>query len=164
MVPERRKFDSLLALFEQVKANLELVHTPTRQFDTGVPLFKVEIHIIQLIGENPGITSTCLAEKMGVTKSAVSQTLNKLLAKGLARKNQTAADARESNLELTDLGWKGFYAHERFHQQIFEEVREYFGDSFSEKLDEFEKTMTELNKVLLLYAKRHIQNSKNNPT
>jgi DNA-binding MarR family transcriptional regulator len=164
MTTERQKFDQLLDLFEQVKAKLELVHTPTRDYETGFPLYKVEIHTIQLIGNNPGINSTDLAARMGVTKSAVSQTENKLLKKGLIRKTHLPTDARESALELTDLGWKGFHAHEGFHTQIYAAVRQHFGESFETKLDTFGIAMVDLNKILTRYAQQSVQCLKNKPT
>ena len=164
MTTERQKFDQLLDLFEQVKAKLELVHTPTRDYGTGSPLFKVEIHTIQIIGNNPGINSTGLTERMGVTKSAISQTVNKLLKKGLIRKITSQTDARESALELTKLGWKGYEAHERFHTQIYEAVRQYFGSSFETKLDTFGITMVDLNEILMQYVQQCSQCSKNKST
>jgi DNA-binding MarR family transcriptional regulator len=163
MTTERQKFDDLLELFEQVKAKLELVHTPTRDYGTGFPLYQVEIHTLRTIGNNPGINSTDLAAHMGVTKGAISQTVNKLLKKGLIRKTHLPADARESALELTELGWKGFHVHERFHTQIYEAVRQHFGESFGTKLDTFGVTMVDLNEILTQYAQRCAQCLKNKP-
>ena len=164
MTTERQKFDQLLELFEQVKAKLELVHTPARDYETDFPLYKVEIHTIQIIGTNPCINSTDLAACMGVTKSAVSQKVNKLIKKGLVRKTQLPADARESALELTDLGWKGFHAHERFHNQIYEAVRQHFGESFETKLNTFGITMMDLNEILTQYVQQSAQCLKDKPT
>ena len=163
MITKRQKFDQLLELFEQVKAKLESVHTPTRDYETGFPLYKVEIHTIQIIGNRPGINSTDLAMDMGVTKSAVSQTLSKLLKKGLIRKTHLLTDARESTLELTDLGWNGFNSHERFHAQIYEAVHQHFGESFETKLDTFGVTMTDLNEILTQYVQQSNQCLKNKP-
>jgi DNA-binding MarR family transcriptional regulator len=163
MTIERQKFDQLLELFEQVKAKLELVHTPSRDYEIGFPLYKVEIHTIQIIGNNPSINSTDLTSRMGVTKSAVSQTLNKLLKKGLIRKTPLPADARESALELTDLGWKGLHAHERFHTQIYEAVRQHFGESFEIKLNTFGLAMMDLNEILTQYAQKNAYCLKNKP-
>jgi DNA-binding MarR family transcriptional regulator len=157
MTGERQKFDQLLDLLEQIKAKLELVHTPTRDYETGFPLYKVEIHTIQVIGNNPGINGNDLTVRMGVTKSAISQTVSKLLKKGLIRKTRLMADARESALEVTDLGWKGFQAHERFHTQIFEAVRLHFGESFETRLDTFGIAMTDLNDILTRYMQQSEQ-------
>jgi DNA-binding MarR family transcriptional regulator len=163
MTNERKKYDQLLELFEQVKAKLELVHTPTRDYETGFPLFKVEIHTIQIIGDNPCINCTDLAAHMGVTKSAISQTVNKLHKKGLIRKTHLPADTRESALELTDLGWKGFQAHERFHTQVYEAVRRHFGESFETKLETFGIAMADLNEILKKYVEQRKAGSKNTP-
>ena len=149
---ERQQFDRLLELLGQVKDKLELVHTPSRDYGTGFLLYKVEIHTVLAISNNPGINSKELADIMGVTKGAISQTLNILVKKGLIRKTPAPADARESALELTPLGWKGFEAHERFHKQIFKAVHRHFGDSFAAKLDTFEVTMTDFNEILTQFA------------
>ena len=154
---ERQQFDRLLELLGQVKDKLELVHTPSRDYGTGFLLYKVEIHTVLAIGNNPGINSKELAGLMGVTKGAVSQTLNKLAKKGLIRKTPLPADARESSLELTPLGWQGFEAHEHFHKQLFEAVRGHFGDSFAAKLNTFEVTMTDFNEILTQYAEQSLR-------
>jgi DNA-binding MarR family transcriptional regulator len=157
---ERQKFDQLLELFEQVKAKLEVVHTPARDYGTGFVLYKIEIHTIQNIGNNPGINSTDLTGRMGVTKSAVSQMVKKLIKKGFLCKVTSSDDARESALELTDLGWKAFYAHERFHTQIYEAVQQFFGESFSAKLDTIGVTMKDLNELLSQYAQQKMSYPK----
>ncbi len=154
MISDRQKFDHVLELFEQIKAKLELVHTPTRDYETGFPLYKVEIHTLQAIGNHPGISITDLATHMGVSKGAISQKLNQLLKKGLVQKTGLPDDARKTALELTDLGWKGYHAHEHFHTQIYEAVHGYFGESFEAKLDTFEIAMKDLNEILEQYIKR----------
>jgi hypothetical protein len=73
-------------------------------------------------------------------------------------------DTRESALELTDLGWKGFHAHEGFHTQIYAAVRQHFGESFETKLDTFGIAMVDLNKILTRYAQQSVQCLKNKPT
>jgi DNA-binding MarR family transcriptional regulator len=163
MISQRQKFDQALKLFEQVREKLELVHTPTRDYGTYFPLHKVEIHTIQVIGNNPGINCTELTLCMGVTRSAISQTVNKLLKKRLILKTQLEADARESSLELTDLGWKGFHAHELFHTQIYEAVRRHFGSSFGTKVETFEIAMADLNEILGRYIQQSEHYSKNEP-
>jgi DNA-binding MarR family transcriptional regulator len=148
---ERRPFETLLDVLDRVIARADAMHSPAHDFGTGVPLYRTEIHTIRAIGENPRINVTSLAEHMGVTKGAVSQTVNKLVRKGLARKTGAADNAREVLLELTDAGWTGFHNHERFHSQMFDTAREYYGDRLGPKLESFIAVMNDLNDILDRY-------------
>ena len=135
-------------LLDQVMAKMGLQHSAPHDFDTGIPLYRAEIHTVRAIGENPGINVTALAGRMGVTKGAASQMISKLVKKGLVEKKDAEDNERETLLELTDLGLRGHRAHERFHMDMLEQVRTYFGDSFPEKIDMFITVLTDLNNLL----------------
>ena len=79
----------------------------------GVPLFRAEVHILELIGNNPGITSSAITSKMNVTKGAVSQITAKLFQKNLIKKIQSVHDAKTLELFLTDKGKEVFAFHEK---------------------------------------------------
>jgi len=148
------KYERILRKFDRVVTVMESMHAPSLSFGTGVPMFRREIHTIQAIGKNPGINITALAEYMGVTKGAVSQTITKLTRKGLVRKTYAPGNAKEVILELTDLGLIGFRNHEKFHMEALNIAREYFGDRFEEKFEAIETVMTDLNAILDEYEKR----------
>lgn len=74
-----------------------------------------EAHTIQAIGENEPMTVTMLAGYFGITKSAASQMVSKLVKKKFIMKNQSVQSAKEYELSLTPLGWLAFRAHEQFH-------------------------------------------------
>jgi DNA-binding MarR family transcriptional regulator len=92
------------------------------RFDEGVELTPKEIHTIQAIGEHKQINVTNLADHFGVTKSAASQIVAKLVGKGFVDKRQAAHSNKELELSLTELGWRAFQAHERFHGQHLAEL------------------------------------------
>ena len=54
-----------------------------RQYGTEDLLYSAEVHMIEMIGSYETITTTKLAEKLGITKGAVSQITRKLLEKNL---------------------------------------------------------------------------------
>ena len=147
-------YESILRKFDRVVTVMESLHAPSLSFGTGVAMFRKEIHTIQAIGKNPGINITSLAEHMGVTKSAVSQTIKKLTRKGLVRKTYAPGNAKEVMLELTELGKIGFRNHETFHMEALKIAREYFGDQFESKFETIETVMTDLNAILDEYEKR----------
>lgn len=154
MKDECSAFQELLNILNQVAAKIESMHSSPLDYGTGVPLYRTEIHTIRAIGENPGINVTRLAEYMGVTKGAISQTVTKLARKRLVRKTRAEDNVKEILLELTDLGWTGFHSHEQFHMELFDTVREYFGDQFKPKIEMFITAMTDVNGILAKYEQR----------
>ena len=78
-----------------------------------------EAHTIQAIGESQKISITQVAGQLGITKSAASQMVRKLAAKGFLLKRQAPHSNKEFELLLTPLGWKVFEAHERLHGKDF---------------------------------------------
>jgi DNA-binding MarR family transcriptional regulator len=155
---ERVAFENLMDIFDHVVTKAGSVHSTAFDFDTGVPLYKTEIHTIRAIGENPRINVTKLAEHMGVTKGAVSQTTNKLVRKKLVRKTHAHDNAKEILLELTDLGWTGFHNHEQFHMDMFDVVHEYFGDKLKPNLERLITAVTDINGILDKYEQRRTSN------
>ena len=158
MTYERAAFERLVDVLDQVITKAGAIHSAPMEFGTGVALYKTEIHTIRAIGENPGINVTRLAQHMGVTKGAVSQTANKLVRKGLVTKTRSADDAKEVLLELTDLGWTGFHSHEQFHMDMFDTVRDFYGDDLKPRLDMIVSGMTDLNRMLDRFEQRREDN------
>ncbi len=68
-----------------VRRTDELENRPWH-FGTAEILYRSEIFLLELIGDQEGIGVTEAANLLGITKGAVSQTLKKLDAKGLVEK------------------------------------------------------------------------------
>jgi len=145
---EREKFERLMEMINKLTDRMGSLHEPALDFGTGVPLYRSEIHTIKTIGDNPGINVTRLAERMGVTKGAISQTLSKLVIKGLVVKVAADDNAKEVLPELTEIGRRGYEEHEEFHGMMYEAVRGYFGDRFKPELERFTSVMSDLNLLL----------------
>jgi DNA-binding MarR family transcriptional regulator len=141
-------YEQLMGIIDEVLTKVESLHTPSRDFGTGVPLYRREIHTLQAVGQHPKINITVLAEHMGVTKGAVSQTVAKLIKKGMVRKQYAKGSRKEVILELTDLGWVGFRNHEKFHMDMFDIAREYYGEQLRPKMEMFKAVMTDFNAIL----------------
>jgi DNA-binding MarR family transcriptional regulator len=74
-----------------------------------------EIHTIVSIGTNKNINITNLAKILGVSKSAVSQTITKLVKKGFVEKHLSPETENEVVLILTEKGQKVFEMHQEQH-------------------------------------------------
>ena len=147
-------YEEILQKLEKLIVTVESMHTPSFSFGTGVLMHTKEIHTVQAIGRKPGINVTKLAEYAGVTKGAVSQTINKLVKKGLVRKTRIPGNDKEVVLELTDLGRIGFQNHEKFHMDTLDMACEYFGDQLESKLKNINSAVEDIYTMLNEYEKR----------
>jgi len=102
---------------------------------TGDLLYASEINTLEIIGNSPGINLTQLAEKKGVTKSAVSQIVAKLVKKQLVTKNQSPDHEKVFFLELTPAGEIAFENHEKFHEKYDSPMIEQLAGMNNEQLD-----------------------------
>lgn len=139
---------------ERAMSRMASMHESPWDFGTGVPLYRTEIHTVQAIGEHPGTNVTELAQFMGVTKGAVSQTVGKLADKGLVRKEHPAGNAKEILLHLTERGSTGFHNHQKLHMAMLDIVRDFYGDQLEEKLQVFASVMRDLNEILTIYEEK----------
>jgi len=109
---------------------------------TGDLLYASEINTLEIIGISPGINLTQLAEKKGVTKSAASQIVAKLVKKKLVTKNQSPDHEKVFFLELTDAGRVAFENHEKFHEKydspMIEKLKNLSDEQFDLVADVFE--------------------------
>ena len=106
--------------------------------------------IIKERTEHKKIISTELASRLGVTRSAVSQMVNKLEARGLLVRTPSQSDKKIAYVELSDYAEK---AYEEEHEKccaFMGQVIEIFGEDKLEKLltlnDEFINLVAELKK------------------
>jgi DNA-binding MarR family transcriptional regulator len=96
-------------------------------FDRGIKATHRELHAIQAVGENRRINITDLGTYFGVTKSAASQMASKLVKKGFLKKEYSAHSNKELELTLTELGWRAFHHHEKFHGDHMADVVDRLG-------------------------------------
>jgi DNA-binding MarR family transcriptional regulator len=153
---ERKDFEELVQILNEISAKMSSMHGPASDFNTGVPLYRAEIHAIKAIGDNPGINMTRLAEYMGVTKGAVSQTIGKLVRKGLVLKKEADDNDKEILPQLTELGWKGYNEHERHHTLMFEAVRDHYGDRLKSELERFMGVIRDLRDIMYMFEEKGV--------
>lgn len=133
--------------FRSMKRFEELESEP-RNFGTGDLLFSSEIHTIQAIGDNPNINLTCLADKLGISKSGASKFIGKLLKKGLITKNKQINNDKEVVFNLTKTGFTAYLKHEEFSKEIFKPIYDLLS-SFDENQTVFlEAFLKKLNEAI----------------
>jgi DNA-binding MarR family transcriptional regulator len=97
-------------------ARIEGLPIPVRG---DVSITTAEAHTIQIVGEGEQVRVLDLATQFGISKSAASQMVARLIKKGFVEKQQSIHNSKEFPLSLTELGWEAFRAHEQFHGKDF---------------------------------------------
>lgn len=92
------------------------------RFDEDGEVTTREAHIVQAVGEADGMNVTGLAVRFGITKSAASQMVSKLVRKGFVEKRPSPHSNKEFILFLTERGRMVFDAHERLHGREMDEL------------------------------------------
>ena len=94
--------------------------TPYEFGDTA--LYAAEVHVLEMIGTNPGITATDIVNNMQVTKGAISQIVSKLHRKGLVQKSSRKGNMKTQEITLTDKGMEVFLLHEEYEGELMQKM------------------------------------------
>lgn len=105
-----------------------------RYYGTDTPLFSSEIHMIRAIKEEEGIHITGLANKLGVTKGAVSQIVNKLNKKGFVKKETDSNNQSKLIIKLTPKGEIADANHTKLHDKFDILVNDILKDASNEEI------------------------------
>jgi DNA-binding MarR family transcriptional regulator len=95
--------NELVSLFLEILRMFSVIEKQPWESGTGKKVYLAEMQTIAMIGENPEINMTRLADHMGVTRGAISQVIRKLVAKKLVVRTNHR-NQKEINLGLTDSG------------------------------------------------------------
>lgn len=93
-----------------------------KQYGTDDLLYSAEVHMIEMIGSYEKITTTKLAEILGITKGAVSQITRKLLEKNLIEKAPSNEKSNEIFISLTDKGRIVYSYHRGMHEDMLRKI------------------------------------------
>lgn len=88
----------------------------------GEKLYSSEMHLLLHIGDSAENrrNATRIGEAFGITKGAVSQTLSRLVHKGLLTKETDGASKNELNIHLTEKGWRAYRACSAIREEFSE--------------------------------------------
>lgn len=115
----------ILDILVQVIHKAAFIDNQPVDLGDGSLLTATEIHLIDMAGRNPGDTISDLAVRMGVTKSAVSQMVQKLVVKGYLIRCREEGNRKNICLHLTTSGKKAFEWHKSLHSNVDEEIISY---------------------------------------
>ena len=112
------QLQKLIDQFLNILHLYSVINRKPKDYGTGDLLFFTEIHTISMVGKNREINMTRLADLMGVTRGAISQTIRKLVTKDLIVKSNTT-NKKEVNLKLSEKGMIVYKGQKSFQNEIF---------------------------------------------
>ncbi|WP_283680146.1 MarR family transcriptional regulator [Lentilactobacillus sp. Marseille-Q4993] len=80
------------------------------------------LHLLVTIGNYDNSNVTMIADRLGITKGAVSQQIKNLRRENLIKINYADGNKKEKLLSLTSKGMQVFDAHESLHQDLYAEI------------------------------------------
>lgn len=114
----KSELQELIDLFLKILHLYSVITRKPKNYGTGDLLYFAEVHTITQVGKNTEINITRLADLMGVTRGAISQTVRKLVSKNLIIKSNTT-NKKEVNLRLSEKGMLVFKGQESFQLDLF---------------------------------------------
>lgn len=112
------ELQNLIDLFLKILHLYGVINRKPKDYGTGDLLYLTEIHTLTMVAKNNEVNMTRLAEMMGVTKGAISQTIRKLVGKNLIIREK-GTNMKEINLRLSEKGKKVMNGQETLQNEIF---------------------------------------------
>jgi DNA-binding MarR family transcriptional regulator len=112
------ELQQLIDQFLKILHLYSVIGRKPKDYGTGDLLYFTELHTITMVARNDEVNMTQLAEIMGVTKGAISQTIRKLVHKNLIMRTNMN-NRKEINLRLSEKGRRVLSAQESFQKEIF---------------------------------------------
>jgi DNA-binding MarR family transcriptional regulator len=125
---------SILDLFNRILHTYTVIDKKPKNFGNGDLLFVSEVHTIYLVGKNPEINVTNLAELLGITKGAISQTVSRLARKDYLLKYKVR-NHKEVNLKLTEKGQQIYLRYMQFIDRQFVFAEELYNNATKNEID-----------------------------
>lgn len=119
-----------------------------KHYGTDDLLYAAEVHMIDTIGSHKKITVTELAQILGITKGAVSQTANKLSEKGLIEKHTSSERKNVVGITLSPKGQTVFDFHRDMHRNAQDRIGKALEKLPPESLTAIESVISILDEML----------------
>jgi DNA-binding MarR family transcriptional regulator len=128
-----------------------IANSKTNVLDFGsedMIFYRGEIHTIKIIGDYPGVFSSEIARKFGITRAVIHKTLLKLEERGLVTKEQDDKDKKKHKLFLTEKGKRAYYFHEEYHNKYDKALFDYVANMSKSHLEAIKGFLEHANNLI----------------
>ncbi len=120
-----------------------------RVFSHGhLNLYPSEIHLMLLIDDEQERNATIMAEKLGVTKGAISQTLSRLEKKGILEKTKDPYNKNELTVTFTPLGQDALVKYRAVQKSFRNQFVHYFSSLSESEREVIGRFLSQLEVIL----------------
>ena len=137
-------------MMELFNRSLEL-SKKSYEYCPGVSLYPNEIHTVEYIAESSTTNMTDIANRMGITKGAVTKMVAKLEEQGLLVRYKYRPSQKEIYVHLTELGVRAYEGHKAYHAVMRQQLSSSFDgldrDHQQTILDFLELYLAEMNNL-----------------
>jgi DNA-binding MarR family transcriptional regulator len=137
-------------MIELFNRSLEL-SKKSYEYCPGVSLYPNEIHAVEYIAESSTTNMTDIANRMGITKGAVTKMVAKLEEQGLLVRYKYRPSQKEIYVHLTELGVRAYEGHKAYHAVMRQQLSSSFDgldrDHQQTILDFLELYLAEMNNL-----------------
>lgn len=141
------KLDELCDLFNQIVNQYGKFEKEVHAFGADIPLHLSDTHTIVAIGKHSNINIVNLSRLQGISRSAASQMVSKLVKRGFVKKEISPKTDNEIILTLTETGKNIYDTHEKQHRQLKAKLAEIFENYPADTLDTLMKIGTDLKAI-----------------
>jgi DNA-binding MarR family transcriptional regulator len=114
----------------------------------GVALYPSEIHLMLHVADERATNLTRIAERLGITKGALSQTLGRLEGKGMLVKSKDPQAKNELTVSFTPEGRRALKQFRALRSSVEERYDELLGDLDESELETVERFLTRMNQSI----------------
>ena len=139
--------DTFYHLFKLLNLFKEMENTQFKISD-NITVYPGEIHMIGAIAGSYGINVTEVAARLDISKSAVSQMINKLVRKGLIEKAHMQHNNKEIRLLLTREGKTALDIVEKRHLELKKKFFSLASGFSDEKWHDFRDFLSKMSDVI----------------
>lgn len=111
--------NAVLALLNSYNRRMYQYGKDTRTYGTSQQLRIDQMHLLNLVGEHPGINLRSLAQFTDTNVPTLSLQVNRLVKLGLLTKDRASASQREIVIRLTQDGEAAFQYHKQLDNNFF---------------------------------------------
>ncbi len=94
----------------------------------GMTFYRGEIHMIKMVGDQPGIFISEMARNFNITRAVVAKTVRKLEERGFLNKIEDVEDKKRICLFLTEKGQRAYLLHKAYHEKYDSPLFNYLGE------------------------------------
>lgn len=129
------KLENLCDFFNQTVNQYEKFEKEAHCFGSDILLHLSDTHTIVAIGKHPNINIINLSRLQGISRSAASQMVSKLVKRGFVKKEISPKTDNEVLLILTETGEMVYHAHEAQHQWLRGKLADVFENYPDDTID-----------------------------